>query len=242
MSTKKIKNLISNYPSLTFDESSQKVQCSLSGHEMPCREDAIRSYVNGKKYLKLVARDDKNYEKYKPHLVPSTKKYHENQLFCVLTMTHVNKTPAHVERHVNGAKFKRCLARWEECQRTGKEYRPPRGRRKMQENLDIKKGVTSVEEGGEDDNEEEISDTDSLSDLYPAADLVQIDDAEEVEAPGTSQTDKNGDSDFEFEDMEADDVKNTPDNQDTEHRGQKRSKIKGGRQQKQTKKKMQKIG
>ncbi|WAR31483.1 SURF2-like protein, partial [Mya arenaria] len=113
--SKQLKKLISKHPSLSFDKESGKIQCSLSGHEMPGRADAVNSYVQGKKYLKLKARQEQNFEKYKPHLVPSSKKHHEyglkHQLFCVLTLSHVNKTPAHVERHVNGAKFKRAMAR-----------------------------------------------------------------------------------------------------------------------------------
>ncbi|XP_045189167.2 surfeit locus protein 2-like [Mercenaria mercenaria] len=236
----KLKSLLGNYPSLKYDESTGKVRCSLSGHEMPYREDAVTSYVHGKKFLKLMAREDKNYEKYKPHLVPSTKKHHEHQLFCTLTMSHVNKTPVHVERHVNGGKFKRFLARWEECKRTGKEYKPPRGRRKVQENPDLRKGVNSVDEGGDND-EGEISDTDSLSDLYPAAEFVSLDDKEEDGEAGGSQKDKKEDSDSEFEDMETENIKDPSVRPDTEQRGQKRNKFKAGRHSKQTKKKMQKI-
>ena len=54
-----------------------QVRCSLSTHEMPCRAEVIKTYVNGKKFLQLRERDDKNFEQYKPHLVPSTKKKHE---------------------------------------------------------------------------------------------------------------------------------------------------------------------
>ena len=36
-----------------------------------------------------------------------------HQLFCTLTLRHINKTPTHVERHVSGGKFKRALARCE---------------------------------------------------------------------------------------------------------------------------------
>ncbi|XP_060575139.1 surfeit locus protein 2-like isoform X2 [Ruditapes philippinarum] len=238
--SKKLKSLLTDHPSLNYSEVTGKVTCSLSGHEMPYKEEAIRSYVTGKKYIKLLEREDKNYEKYKPHLVPSTKKHHEHQLFCTLTMCHVNKTLAHVERHVNGGKFKRFLARWEECQRTGKEYRPPRGRRKVQENLDLRKRAYSVEEGGEDD-EGEISDTDSLSDLYPADKVTLEDQVEHGEVAGGSQVDEDDDSDFEFEEMETENIKQSPNKTDTEQRGQKRNKFKAGRHSKQSKKKMQKI-
>ncbi|KAL4218945.1 Surfeit locus protein 2 [Mactra antiquata] len=200
-----LEKLLRIHPSLSHDSANNKVKCSLSGHEMPCRVEAIKSYVNGKKYLKLKARDDKNFEQYKPHLIPSTKKYHENQLFCVLTMTHVNKTPDHVKRHVNGRKYKRRLKIWEECQRTGKEYRPPKGRRKVTENQDLRKQVVTTGDGAtadNDDDDDENSDVDSLSDLYPA-DVKDKSNLEETETNiDEEEDDSDSDSDFEFEQLE----------------------------------------
>ena len=54
-----------------------QIRCSLSGHEMPVKEDAVRTYIGGKKFQKLQASHQFNYDKYQPHIVPSTKKYHE---------------------------------------------------------------------------------------------------------------------------------------------------------------------
>lgn len=60
----------------------------------------------------------------------------------------------------------------EECQRTGTEYRPPKGRRKVTENQDLRKGVNSVEDGGVKKDDGEVSDADSLSDLYPGEKFI----------------------------------------------------------------------
>ena len=43
---------------------------------MPEREDAVRAYLGGKKFKKVHA-EHFNYEQYQPHIVPSTKKFHE---------------------------------------------------------------------------------------------------------------------------------------------------------------------
>ena len=50
-----------------------QVKCRLSGHEMPCRLDAIQQYVSGKKYNTLAANSDFDFEKYIEFLVPSNK-------------------------------------------------------------------------------------------------------------------------------------------------------------------------
>ena len=44
---------------------------------MPCKQDSVTSYVNGKKFKKLQAEHTYNYEKYKQHLEPSKKKHRE---------------------------------------------------------------------------------------------------------------------------------------------------------------------
>lgn len=54
-----------------------QVKCSLSGHEMPCQVEAIQNYIKGKKFQKLLAQNQYNYEKFKEHIVPSTKKGRE---------------------------------------------------------------------------------------------------------------------------------------------------------------------
>jgi len=64
-----------------------------------------------------------------------------------------------------------------DCKARGVEYKPPRGRRKIQD-PDIRKGDLSqgdvVPGRSSDDEQAEISDTDSLSDLYPGIQLIQI--------------------------------------------------------------------
>ena len=54
-----------------------QIKCSWSGHEMPAQVDAVRTYLGGKKFKKLQAENQYDYDRYQPHLVPSTKKFHE---------------------------------------------------------------------------------------------------------------------------------------------------------------------
>ncbi|XP_029467016.1 surfeit locus protein 2 isoform X4 [Rhinatrema bivittatum] len=122
-----------------------KVKCKLTGHELPCRLSELQVYTSGKKYKR-------------------------HQLFCKLTLRHINKVPEHVLRHVQGRRYLRALQKYEECQKNGLEYIPAclQHRKKVQREKpdgDGKKGefwqpASSEEEGDESD--------DSLSDLYPS--------------------------------------------------------------------------
>lgn len=58
-----------------------QVKCSLSGHEMPSQVEAIQNYIKGKKFQKLLAQNQYNYDKFKEHIVPSTKKGREYVFF-----------------------------------------------------------------------------------------------------------------------------------------------------------------
>ncbi|XP_052670745.1 surfeit locus protein 2 isoform X2 [Harpia harpyja] len=95
------------HPLLTLAEPG-KVRCRLTGHEMPCRLSELQAYTNGKKYQRLIktAREF-DYGKFEPHIVPSTKNLH--QLFCKLTLRHINKFPEHVLRHVQGKRYQKAL-------------------------------------------------------------------------------------------------------------------------------------
>ncbi|XP_029467014.1 surfeit locus protein 2 isoform X2 [Rhinatrema bivittatum] len=122
-----------------------QVKCKLTGHELPCRLSELQVYTSGKKYKR-------------------------HQLFCKLTLRHINKVPEHVLRHVQGRRYLRALQKYEECQKNGLEYIPAclQHRKKVQREKpdgDGKKGefwqpASSEEEGDESD--------DSLSDLYPS--------------------------------------------------------------------------
>eukprot|EP00105_Crassostrea_gigas_P010857 XP_011426275.1 PREDICTED: surfeit locus protein 2-like isoform X1 [Crassostrea gigas] len=206
--SKELKKLLKQYPNLTVMNEKPRVKCSLSGHEMPCQVEAIQNYIKGKKFQKLLAQNQYNYEKFKEHIVPSTKKGREHQLFCLLTLRHINKNPEHIKRHIEGRRFKKAYARWEECQRTGEKFQPIGGKKK---NYDM-----------EDSNEDETgSDVDSLSDLYPAGNPEE---EEEDSAPG-----------YESEEMEENKEEIDPAQNHTQ--GEKRKQVEGKKKKKNTKKK-----
>uniref|UniRef100_A0A670YGN4 Endonuclease/exonuclease/phosphatase domain-containing protein n=1 Tax=Pseudonaja textilis TaxID=8673 RepID=A0A670YGN4_PSETE len=78
-----------------------------------------------------------DYSEYEPHIMPSTK--NPNQLFCKLTLCHLNKIPEHVLHHVQGQRYRKARVKPK-----GAFWEPP-----------------ASDEGGSETD-------DSLSDLHPA--------------------------------------------------------------------------
>ncbi|XP_008069006.2 surfeit locus protein 2, partial [Carlito syrichta] len=147
-----------------------QVKCALTGHELPCRLPELQVYTRGKKYQRLVrASPAFDYAEFEPHVVPSTKNPH--QLFCKLTLRHINKSPEHVLRHTQGRRYQRALQKYEECQKQGVEYIPACLLHRKRKREDLVDGVrprareafwepTSSDEGGS-------ASDDSMTDLYP---------------------------------------------------------------------------
>ncbi|XP_021350154.1 surfeit locus protein 2-like [Mizuhopecten yessoensis] len=206
--SKDLQSILQKYPTFSLQKGREKIQCELSGHEMPCNSETINSYISGKKFQRLLAQNTFDYEKYKQHIIPSTKKGRAHQLFCLLTLRHMNNLPHHIKHHVEGRRFLKAHRRWEECQKTGQVFKPLSGKRKQAEH------DTSHPYEAESDDQE--SDVDSLSDLYPAADFEEddseedMDGADSAEVEDTKHLKKNGkvstedesDSDREFENLQ----------------------------------------
>ncbi|XP_009894581.2 surfeit locus protein 2 [Dryobates pubescens] len=153
-----------------------KVRCRLTGHEMPCRLSELQAYTNGKKYQRLIKTDREfDYGKFEPHIVPSTKNLH--QLFCKLTLRHINKFPEEVLRHVQGKRYQKALRTYEQCQKDGLEFVPAclrqrkQRRQRPEEQMNGSKKPSGKQEFWEPESSSEDGEEtdDSMSDLYPAA-------------------------------------------------------------------------
>uniref|UniRef100_F6UV42 Surfeit 2 n=2 Tax=Equus TaxID=9789 RepID=F6UV42_HORSE len=162
------------HPSLRLEPGARKVRCTLTGHELPCRLPELQVYTRGKKYQRLIrASPAFDYAAFEPHIVPSTKNPH--QLFCKLTLRHINKSPEHVLRHTQGRRYQRALRKYAECQEQGVEYVPAcllhkRRRREGQVDSDgqprPREAFWEPESSDEDGAAPSDSD-DSMTDLYP---------------------------------------------------------------------------
>jgi len=155
--SKELQDLLENIQSLNIDKEKKKVICTLSGHEMPPRVDAVQSYLIGKKYIKL--KKNKEFEdefaKYKEHIMPSDNKRNKHQFFCKLTLRHMNSDPEHIKKHIHGKRFLKALKRWEECQLTGETFKPRTFGRKQFADQD------------QDEQELDPKRIDDMLDLYP---------------------------------------------------------------------------
>ncbi|UJR25556.1 hypothetical protein I4U23_006901 [Adineta vaga] len=163
-----VDSLLKTYPSLKRIPDKDRIKCSWTQHEMPARVDAIEKYIQGKKYQQILKKkfDYDVLEKFKDFIEPSTKKNHERQLFCKLTSRHLNKDPHHIMKHIEGKKFKRAYAQWQECQANGTEFLPI-GRRKKKQQMSTDENDDEYVDLSDDEIIIEDDDEDDLSDLYP---------------------------------------------------------------------------
>ncbi|XP_078687589.1 surfeit locus protein 2-like [Branchiostoma floridae x Branchiostoma belcheri] len=197
-----VRNFVSSHPGFQILPDSKRVLCTLTGHELPYHLPSLQTYVGGKKYKNLAsgiqAQDNFDYRKFQPHIIPNDKPKRRHELFCTLTLRHLNKLPSAVYRHVNGRRYKKALARWEECQRTGEKF-VPLGRQSRQKNdgLDDSSADKKFSKTQDTDSESEEDSDDSMSDLYPAKyfesedsdyDLEEAMEVEGAEKPDDTQT------------------------------------------------------
>ncbi|KAM4664799.1 surfeit locus protein 2 isoform 1-T1 [Discoglossus pictus] len=164
-----VEAFIQQHPSLKLVEGN-KIRCSLTGHELPCRLPELISFTNGKKYKRLTKTTTStiDYSNLAPHIVPSTKNPH--QLFCKLTLRHINKLPEHIQKHVEGKRYRRALCNYEECQKQGVEYVPAclKGKNKQKHSGRERPAGKKREMWEPAASNSEGSDSeDSMSDLYP---------------------------------------------------------------------------
>uniref|UniRef100_A0A8D0HA60 Surfeit 2 n=1 Tax=Sphenodon punctatus TaxID=8508 RepID=A0A8D0HA60_SPHPU len=170
-----LERFLQQHPALRLLPPGNKVRCRLTGHELPCRMPELEAYTQGKKYLRLIkAPGVLDYSEFEPHVVPSTKNPH--QLFCKLTLRHINRMPEHVLRHIQGRRYQKALKRYEECQKEGVEYVPAcllqkkKRRRRQDDQTDGSRTPRRKREFWEPQSSEDEGDEsdDSMSDLYPS--------------------------------------------------------------------------
>ncbi|XP_062844819.1 surfeit locus protein 2 [Trichomycterus rosablanca] len=206
-----LREFLQNEPFLELT-ADKKIKCTLNGHEFPCKLAELQNFITGKKYKKLLTGAEFNYSQYEPHVVQSTKQ--PNQLFCKLTLRHLNHVPHHVLRHVNGKRFKKALAQYEECMKQGVAFVPARLRQKRQPKH-TDEAMESSSKGGNkqkqdsgiwasNDSDVEGSDSeDSMSDLYPPTLFsLKSDRQDEVENGEDEDDFQTDDDDMEVSDTE----------------------------------------
>ncbi|KAE8582496.1 hypothetical protein XENTR_v10020137 [Xenopus tropicalis] len=165
-----VRLFLQQHPSLQLI-AANKVRCTLTGHELICRLPELQSFTRGKKYQRLTtASSSFDFSSFEPHIVPSTK--NPKQLFCKLTLRHINRIPEHIQRHVQGKRYTRALKKYEECKQQGVEFVPAclRNKTKPKDNSGHERSAGRKGNTWEPPfSDSEDSDSgDSMSDLYPA--------------------------------------------------------------------------
>ncbi|XP_077594137.1 surfeit locus protein 2 [Stigmatopora nigra] len=149
----------------------KRIKCTLNEHEFPCNLETLQNFTKGKKYKKLSSQTEFNYSQYEPHIIPSTKQ--PNQLFCKLTLRHINRKPHHVLKHVDGKRYKKALTQYDECKKQGIKFVPIRLQRKKMEDpyLEVQRGRKPKNGNGmwepSGDSDESSESEDNMDDLYP---------------------------------------------------------------------------
>lgn len=94
-----------------------RVICCLNGHSMPAKADAVRAFINGKRYKKLAWQkaEEEALSSYEPFLVQS--KNFPDKLFCSLTCQVMNKTVDNVRKHMKGRRFIQAKEEFEQDKR-----------------------------------------------------------------------------------------------------------------------------
>ncbi|CAK6433489.1 unnamed protein product [Pipistrellus nathusii] len=168
-----VRAFLREHPSLRLQPGGRKVKCALTGHELPCRLPELQAYTGGRKYRRARAPPAFAYADFEPHIVPSTKNPH--QLFCKLTLRHINRSPEHVLRHTRGRRYQKALCKYQECQKQGVEYVPAcllhkRRRREDQADSDRpprRRPAFWEPESSDGDGTAPSDSDDSMADLYP---------------------------------------------------------------------------
>lgn len=91
-----------------------RIKCSITGHEMPCKYDVVAAHLNGSKFRKASQWYNHNYDAYLPYIIPH--KSDTKKLYCTLTQQTLNRIPQVVEKHVQGKRFMRLKREHEEKQ------------------------------------------------------------------------------------------------------------------------------
>jgi hypothetical protein len=97
-----VADLLKQYPQLTL-QPNNKIQCSLTKHEMKPNAKEVLHYVEGAKFKKALKWYTHDYTQYQPDIMPH--KTDPHKLFCTVTKQELNKIPEEVEKHINGKRF-----------------------------------------------------------------------------------------------------------------------------------------
>jgi len=180
-----------------------KVKCSLTQHEMPATEDAVKAYLASKKLFK--AKHDwygeEWVEEYQPHIVAH--KRNDKKLYCTLTKLTLNKIRAEVDKHVGGRRFRMAKLEFDEKAVRAKEKQEAMDKRKEEyyKKRDATRAARNAAKEAAATGEKEGNFLDNEAALLAMAESDEEDDEEDEEDDEEGE-DEDGDEEEEEEDSE----------------------------------------
>ncbi len=101
-------NILLNHSTLSLTPSN-RIRCSVTGHELPPRAEEVSAYLSSKKYQRALLWQtfSLSLSSLSSYLVPHKDKEKTHLLHCTLTGHNVNKIPEQIMKHIQGKKYLR---------------------------------------------------------------------------------------------------------------------------------------
>jgi len=188
-------DLLSLYPELQCAPPN-RIQCTLTGHEMPSNFETVLHYVQGTKFQRTKRLKDQ---------LQKNESYFEDRgwyLFCKLTKRKVAKEGDKIEMHVNGRRFQKALAKANSADENGNRMETsPSGDFESSPEPPF---VDASDASDDDDEFVNKNDDDSNSSSSSLRDVEAVDNGELYPELAFSDKDGAGDSDYDFNAMDTD--------------------------------------
>jgi hypothetical protein len=101
-----IAQLLQEYPYLKLLPNN-RINCNVTGHELPLKIEAISAHLAGKKFKKQLEWYNYDYSEFLPLIV--SHKHDSKKLYCTITKRALNKIPEEIRKHINGKRFQRYV-------------------------------------------------------------------------------------------------------------------------------------
>ncbi|KAK8802774.1 hypothetical protein JH06_1895 [Blastocystis sp. subtype 4] len=165
-----------------------KVHCNLTNHDIVATMAEVKKHMQTEKYQHAKDWYNYDYSKYLPYI--QEHRSDPKKLFCIVTMTSINKIPAVVERTVNSKKFKRLCAQYEKRKRDRELKEQNKGKEEEEIGIDEMLGLVDAEEN---ENDGSMSNSESGEEVNSDSEVIsESEDGNEEEDEENPRKRENG--------------------------------------------------
>uniref|UniRef100_A0A0G4GEG1 Uncharacterized protein n=1 Tax=Chromera velia CCMP2878 TaxID=1169474 RepID=A0A0G4GEG1_9ALVE len=107
-------SFVQKHDDLQFKDNG-KVHVITTGHDCPPRLEAVKEYLQSFKYKRAVELRGHDFSQYEPFIVQHKKK--KGKLYSVLTGHTLNQLPSEVKAEIEGRRYKRAFAEYQEIEK-----------------------------------------------------------------------------------------------------------------------------